>query len=345
MVLCVDAPHMREWIAERGVEPIVIDLVERMEQAFTRWMDFERAPRVASHSEHGVIELMPTSDGEYYAFKYVNGHPLNPNIGLQTVSGFGVYADVATGYPLMFAEMNLLTALRTAATSAMAARYLARPDSRVLALIGTGSQSEFQTLAMRAIIGIDAVRIWDVDRFAMDKYEHNMAGYGIDVYRAASAADAVAGADIVTTCTADKTNATVLTDAMVEPGVHLNAIGGDCPGKTELDGAILHRARIFVEHEPQTRIEGEIQHLPATHAVEALWSVVAGEAPGRTDDAEITLFDSVGFAIEDFVALAYLRDDVTGTRFAGELDLITSPEDPKDLFSLVSTPALVRALR
>ncbi len=345
MVLCVDAPHMREWIAERGVEPIIIDLVERMEQAFTRWMDFERAPRVASHSKHGVIELMPTSDGDHYAFKYVNGHPMNPSIGLQTVSGFGVYADVATGYPLMFAEMNLLTALRTAATSAMAARYLARPDSHVLALIGTGSQSEFQTLAMRAINGIDSVRIWDVDPASLDKYERNMAGRGIDVYRATSAADAVEGADIVTTCTADKTNATVLTDAMVEPGVHLNAIGGDCPGKTELDTAILHRARIFVEYEPQTRIEGEIQHLPATHPVEALWSVVAGESPGRTDDAEITVFDSVGFAIEDFVALAYLRDDVTGTRFAGELDLITSAEDPKDLFSLVSNPTLVRAAR
>ncbi|PKQ17544.1 MAG: ornithine cyclodeaminase [Actinobacteria bacterium HGW-Actinobacteria-8] len=345
MVLCVDAPHMRAWIAERGVEPIIVDLVERLELAFSRWLDFERAPRVASHSEHGVIELMPTSDGEYYAFKYVNGHPSNPGIGLQTVSGFGVYADVATGYPLMFAEMNLLTALRTAATSAMAARHLARPDSHVLALIGTGSQSEFQTLAMHAINGIDAVRIWDVDSAAMDKYERNMSGYGIDVYRATSAADAVEGADIVTTCTADKTNATVLTDAMVEPGVHVNAIGGDCPGKTELDTEILHRARIFVEHEPQTRIEGEIQHLPVTHAVEELWRVVAGEAPGRTDDAEITVFDSVGFAIEDFVALAYLRDDVTGTRFAGELDLITSPEDPKDLFSLISAAALTRTPR
>ncbi|WP_291380322.1 ornithine cyclodeaminase [Demequina sp.] len=345
MVLYVDAPRMREWIGERGVEPIIVDLVERMEQAFSRWLDFEREPRVASHSKHGVIELMPTSDGVHYAFKYVNGHPSNPAMGLQTVAGFGVYADVATGYPLMVAEMNLLTALRTAATSAMAARYLARPDSRVLALIGTGSQSEFQTLAMRAIIGVDSVRIWDVDGAAMDKYERNMAGFGVDIYRATSADDAAAGADIITTCTADKTNATVLTDAAVRPGVHLNAIGGDCPGKTELDAETLHRARIFVEHEPQTRIEGEIQQVPATHPVEALWRVVAGEIPGRTDDAEITLFDSVGFAIEDFVALAYVRDDVTGTRFAGELDLITSPADPKDLFSLIAAPALTHTRR
>jgi len=343
MVVCVDTPRMREWIGERGIEPIIIDLVEHMEAAFTRWLDFERAPRIPSHSEFGVIELMPTSDGTHYAFKYVNGHPANPASGLQTVTGFGILADVTTGYPLMIAEMNLLTALRTAATSAMAAKRLARRDSRVLALIGTGSQSEFQALGMRAVVGITHVRIWDTDPAAMDKFERNMTGLGLDVYRASSAADACAGADIVTTCTADKTNAIVLTDDMVTAGMHLNAIGGDCPGKTELAPEIARRARIFVEHEEQTRIEGEIQLLPANHPVEPLWRVIAGLAPGRLMEVELTLFDSVGFAIEDFVALKYLSEQVQGTRFAGELDLVTSPEDPKDLFSLVAAPSLAEA--
>lgn len=343
MVLCVDTPHMRDWIAERGIENILLDLIDRLEVSFTRWLEFERAPRVPSHSAHGVIELMPTSDGEHYAFKYVNGHPINPSRGLQTVTGFGVMADVETGYPIMIAEMNLLTALRTAATSAMAAKRLARIDARTLALIGTGSQSEFQALAMKAALGITGVRIWDVDAAAMDKFERNMAGSGLSIYRAESAADAVAGADIVTTCTADKANAIVLTDAMVTEGMHINAIGGDSPGKTELDTAILDRARVFVEHEPQTRIEGEIQLLPADSPVEPLWAVIAGHAPGRERAAEITVFDSVGFAIEDWTALAYLREQVTGTRFASDLDLITSPEDPKDLFSLVASPALAGA--
>lgn len=343
MVMCVETPRMREWIAERGIEPIIVDLVERMEVAFARWLDFERTPRVASHSPLGVIELMPTSDGNHYAFKYVNGHPANPASGLQTVTGFGVLADVATGYPVLIAEMNLLTALRTAATSAMAARHLARSDSGVLTLVGTGSQSEFQALAMRAIVGITHVRIWDVDPAAMDKFERNMSGWGLDIYRATSGADACSGADIVTTCTADKTHAVVLTDDMVTAGMHLNAIGGDCPGKTELDPAIARRARVFVEHEEQTRTEGEIQLLPADHPVEPLWRVVAGLAPGRLTRDELTLFDSVGFAIEDFVALEYLNEQVRGTRFASEIDLITSPEDPKDLFSLVAAPAMTGA--
>lgn len=343
MVVCVDTPRMRDWISERGIEPIILDLVERMESAFTRWLDFERAPRIPSHSDLGVIELMPTSDGNHYGFKYVNGHPGNPASGLQTVTGFGVLADVATGYPILIAEMNLLTALRTAATSAMAAKRLARRDSTVLALIGTGSQSEFQALAMRAVIGITHVRIWDVDPAAMDKFERNLAGWGIDIYRATSAADACRGADIVTTCTADKANAIVLTDNMVTAGMHLNAIGGDSPGKTELAPEIARRARIFVEHEEQTRIEGEIQLLAPDHPVEPLWRVVAGLAPGRLMEVELTLFDSVGFAIEDFVALEYLEEQVRGTRFAGEIDLITSPADPKDLFSLVAAPAFAHA--
>ena len=130
---------------------------------------------------------------------------------------------------------------------------------------------------------------------------------------------------------------------MVREGMHVNAIGGDSPGKTELEPTILHRSRIFVEHEAQTRIEGEIQLLDADHPVEPLWQVIAKLAAGRRSDSEITLFDSVGFAIEDFTALEYVRDEVEDTRFAGELDLITSPEDPKDLFSLVSSPALALA--
>jgi ornithine cyclodeaminase len=142
-------------------------------------------------------------------------------------------------------------------------------------------------------------------------------------------------ADVITTCTADKVNATILTDDMIVPGVHLNAIGGDCPGKTELDPAILDRAAVFVEYTPQTRIEGELQNKAADFAVTELWEVVTGAAPGRTSAEQITLFDSVGFAIEDFSALRYLRDSVTGTSACIDIDLIAAPEDPKDLFGLV----------
>jgi ornithine cyclodeaminase len=207
-----------------------------------------------------------------------------------------------------------------------------------MAMIGSGSQAEFQALGMRAVLGIDRLRIWDTDPLAMDKAARNLCPLGFDVTVASSAGDAVRGADVVTTCTADKTLATVLRDADVRPGVHLNAIGGDCPGKTELEAAILHRADVFVEFTPQTRIEGEIQHQPADFPVTELWEVVAGRRPGRSSQDQITLFDSVGFAIEDFSALRYLRDTVDGGDFFDEIDLVAAPDDPKDLFGLVMSP-------
>jgi len=340
MVRFVSVKNMTRWIAETGVEAIIRGMVDYLEKDFSRWPQFDKIPRVASHSHEGVIELMPTSDGETYSFKYVNGHPSNPAAGFQTVTAFGMLAKVSNGYPTMLSEMTLLTALRTAATSALAARTLARKDAKVMAMIGAGTQSEFQALAFREMLGIRSLRIWDTDPAALDKFIRNVAPLGFDIVRATDARDAVRGADIVTTCTADKTNATILTADMVEPGMHLNAIGGDCPGKTELDSEILRHGDVFVEFPPQTRIEGEIQQLEADFPVTELWKVITDQAAGRTSAEQITIFDSVGFAIADFSALRYVHDAVEGTPFYEEIDIIAEPADPKDLFSLVATAAV-----
>lgn len=335
MVMLVDVPRMSAWIRDTGADKAIADIAARLERDYARWNQFDKVERIAAHSPIGVIELMPIADADRYAFKYVNGHPSNPARGLQTVTAFGAYADVHTGYPILIAEMTLLTALRTAATSAMVARHLARPDSEVMALLGNGSQSEFQALGMRAVMGINRLRIWDTDPGAMDKVQRNLEPLGFEVVRATSAEDACRGADIITTATADKTLATIVHNDWVKPGMHLNAIGGDCPGKTELDTEILRRASVFVEYEPQSRIEGEIQHLPADFPVTEMWRVITGEAPGRTSAEQVTVFDSVGFALEDLTALAHLTDAVGGTPYAGELDLVAEPEDPRDLFSLI----------
>ena len=332
----VDVRSMVRWVAATGVEQVVAGIAGYVAADLRRWESFDKTPRVASHTPFGVIELMPTSDGELYGFKFVNGHPDNPARGFQTVTAFGALAEVHNGYPVFLAEMTLLTALRTAATSAVAARALARADSRRLALIGAGSQSEFQALAMRSALGIEAVSVWDTDPAAMAKLARNLTPLGFDVRVATSGRDAVRGADVVTTCTADKARARVLEAGWVEPGTHVNAIGGDCPGKTELDPAILLGADVFVEFEPQTRVEGEIQALPADSPVTALWEVLTGRAPGRTSPEQVTVFDSVGFAIEDFSALRYARDAVRGTPWVSHIDLVAEPEDPKDLFGMVS---------
>ena len=335
LVPFVSVDNMMKLIHHIGIEPMLIGLGEYFEADFNRWELFDKTPRVASHSEQGVIELMPTSDGEVYGFKYVNGHPSNTADGLQTVTAFGLLANVANGYPVLLSEMTMLTALRTAATSAVVARLLAPKGAHVMAMIGNGAQSEFQTLAMKAIVGIDEVRLYDIDKDATAKCAANLQGLGIKVVPCDTAEEAMLGAQIVTTCTADKQYATILTDNMVGSGIHINAIGGDCPGKTELAPAILHRAGIFVEYPEQTRIEGEIQQLEPDHPVTEIWQVLTGQAQGRTDDKQITLFDSVGFAIEDFSALRYVRDQIKATDLFDPLDLLADPEDPRDLFGML----------
>ncbi len=334
LVPFVSVDHMMKLVLHLGIERVLVDLAAEIEADFLRWGQFDKTPRIASHSDVGVIELMPTSDGQTYGFKYVNGHPANMKRGLQTVTAFGLLADVETGYPLLLSEMTILTALRTAATSAMAAKWLA-PKTTVMALIGNGAQAEFQALAFKAVCGITEVRLYDIDPAATAKCARNLAGRGLTLTPCTSAEEAILGAGIITTVTADKKNATILSDNMVGAGVHLNGVGGDCPGKTELARDILLRSDIFVEYPLQTRIEGEIQQLPADHPVTELWQVITGQAPGRRSQGQVTVFDSVGFAIEDFSALRYIRLKLAETGLFDQLDMIADPDDPRDLFGMI----------
>ena len=335
LVPFVSVDKMMKLILHLGIERVLCDLESEIEADFRRWPLFDKTPRIASHSDVGVIELMPTSDGETYGFKYVNGHPSNMKRGLQTVTAFGLLADVATGYPVLLSEMTILTALRTAATSAMAAKWLAPKGATTMALIGNGAQAEFQALAFKAICGLTEMRLYDIDPAATAKCARNLAGSGLTIVPCDTAEQAILGAQIITTVTADKTNATILTDNMLGSGVHINGVGGDCPGKTELHRDILLRSSIFVEYPAQTRVEGEIQQLAPDHPVTELWQVIAGQVPGRSSASQVTLFDSVGFAIEDFAALRYVLARARETGLFDNLDMIADPDDPRDLYGMI----------
>ncbi|RZS80892.1 ornithine cyclodeaminase [Pigmentiphaga kullae] len=336
----LDAGAVARMIGGYGTVRVIELLARDIRDDYLRWPEFEKCARMAHHSSMGVIELMPVSDGRRYAFKYVNGHPGNALSGLPTVLAFGVLADVATGYPLLLADLTLATALRTAATSALAARAMACAGARTMALIGNGAQSEFQALAFHTLVGITEIRAYDIDRHATDKLMTNLAGVeGLRVIAAGSAEEAVRGADIVTTATADKRRASVLRPQWLAPGTHVNAVGGDSPGKTELHPAILRQARIVVEYEAQTRIEGEIQQLPASAPVVPLWQVLSGARPGRETPEQITVFDSVGFALEDFSALRCLLDLAQATGAGQDVQLVPDLADPRNLYALLAAQA------
>lgn len=337
--LYLSAPEAAELVRRLGLPHCLAHMAEHIRTDFLRWADFDKSARTAAHSKDGVIELMPVADDHRYSFKYVNGHPGNTRLGLSTVMAFGVLADVDTGAPLFLSELTLTTALRTAAMSALAAKTLARPESRVMALIGNGAQSEFQALAFQHLVGITTLRVFDVDPAASAKLVANLQGSGLHITVCQSTAEAASGADIVTTVTADKTMALILTPEMIEPGMHLNAVGGDCPGKTELHGSILDAAKVFVEYEPQSRVEGEIQHKDADFPVTELWQVLRGERPGRDHAQQVTVFDSVGFALEDFSALRFMMDSAVGLGMGERMALIPQLADPKNLFGLLVAAA------
>lgn len=322
-------------VARVGMPALLERLAARIEADYQRWQAFDKVARVASHSSDGVIELMPIADDTTYTFKYVNGHPKNTRDGLPTVMAFGVLADVDTGAPQLLAELTLTTAIRTAAMSAVAARALARPDSRTMALIGNGAQGEFQALAFHHLLGIEEIRLYDIDPAATQKLVSNLAGTRLRCVVCTSTGEAVRGADIVTTVTADKTNAVILSADMLEPGMHINGVGGDCPGKTEIHPDVLRASKCFVQYEPQTRMEGDLQHMPADFAVTELWRVLRGDAPGRAAAHEVTFFDSVGFALEDYSALCLLRELAAERSIGQTVSLVPNLPNPKDLFSLI----------
>ena len=318
-----------------GLENFFKRVIAALEEDFSRWDEFLLSPRHATHYPHGVIELMPCADQQLYAFKYVNGHPGNPLEGKLSVVAIGLLSDVVSGYPLMISEMTLLTAFRTAATGVLAAKYLARADTKSLAIIGTGAQSEFQVMAFASFFRLEEVRFFDTDKQAMSKFLQNLTGRKFRLIACGSIAEAVHHADIVITATAAKKRQSLLNIDDISPGTFIHAMGGDCPGKTELSVDFLKHVKVVVEYKPQTLIEGEIQQCPANLIYAELWELVCKRKPGRQDDREIILFDSVGFALEDFSILRVVYELAKEYQLGTELLLIPEPKAPKNLFGLL----------
>ena len=205
-----------------------------------------------------------------------------------------------------------------------------------MAIIGNGAQSEFQALAFEAMLGIDTFYLYDTDPAASKKLAQHLNSFGMNAILCESAMQAVQEVDVITTATAAKTKASVLTPDMLRPGLHINAIGGDCPGKTELHPDVLSQAHVFVEYAPQTRAEGDIQQMPADFPVTEIWSVLSGKAKGRADNNEITVFDSVGFALEDFSALRFMHRLAEKHGRLSRIGLIPELDDPKNLYALIT---------
>jgi len=339
-VLFLDVQSVINLIKKLDIINVIKGVVNEIEQDYMNWDDFQKSPRTINNIEEGVIELMPISNDNKYSFKYVNGHPKNINYKLPTIMGFGMLSDMKTGIPLLLSEMTILTAIRTAATSAFVASILARKSAKTMAVIGNGCQSEFQILAFYAIFGIKDFKLFDIDINATNKLVKNLntgkyKDIGLRLTICKSTKEAVKGADIITTITADKKNAIIIDETMISPGQHYNAVGGDCYGKTELSSKILNNAKVYVEYEPQTRVEGEIQQMDADFPICQISDLIKNHLLGRLSEDEITIFDSVGFALEDYSVLNYVYNRAKDNGIGEFINIVPELEDTKNLFGIL----------
>jgi ornithine cyclodeaminase/alanine dehydrogenase-like protein (mu-crystallin family) len=263
----------------------------------------------------GVVLFMPAHlpHSRRLGVKVVSVFPENPTLGKPTIYASYLLQDAATGELLALMEAGSLTGIRTGAASALASRYLARADSRCLGVIGAGFQSVYQARALLAVRPLEEVWVYDAVAAQVERFRQALGG-SLKVHQARSAAEAVQKSDILVTATTSATP--VFADRDLREGTHINAIGAFRPDTREIDFATVKRARVVVDtYEGALAEAGELlipihQGQYRKEDIQAeLAQLVCGEKTGRQNPAEITLFKSVGHALEDVVVahLAYRR--------------------------------------
>jgi alanine dehydrogenase len=292
-----------------------VEIIEAVEEAFRLKAlgKVQMPPKqyLFFRAYNGDLRIMPAyiEELDIAGVKIVNVHPDNPKrYGMPTVMAIVTLVDPRTGRPLAVMDGTMITAWRTGAAGAIAAKYLARRNSRILSVIGAGVQGAMQILfTLKTMPQIEKVVIYDIDKARAEKLASQIAEhYPIKVEVADSPRTAAEQADILATCTPSRKP--IVEDSWIKPGTHINAIGADAPGKEELDPRILLRAKIVVDDRQQAIHSGEI-NVPISKGIlkpeqiyAELGEIIAGLKPGRESDEEITVFDSTGIAIQDVAA-------------------------------------------
>jgi ornithine cyclodeaminase/alanine dehydrogenase-like protein (mu-crystallin family) len=287
--------------------------LDAIEHAF-RLLGEGKAPRPAilsMHAEHGSFHVkagMLSTGRPYFAAKLNANFPENgPRHGLPTIQGAVILSDADNGTPLAIMDSGSITALRTAAASALAARHLARRPWTTLAICGCGAQAEAQLLALFAEGRPDRVMVYDIDPDKAAAFADAVnRATGITIKVASKAEQCFAEADVVATCTSAKRY--FVTRDMVRPGTFIAAVGADHEHKQEIEPALLAAAKVVTDITAQAAAIGDLHHAIAAGAMSAedvhaeLGDIICGRKPGRESDEEVIVFDSTGTGIQDVAA-------------------------------------------
>ncbi|MFW2405976.1 MAG: ornithine cyclodeaminase family protein [Gammaproteobacteria bacterium] len=287
----------------------------------------------------GLVEWMPLlHTDEQVALKLVAYHPNNPKrFGLPTVLSTAICFDTESGHADCIADATFVTSIRTGAASAIASRVLASPTSRTLGLIGAGAQAVTQLHALSRVFKLDTVLFTDTDDSTCLSFADRVRVLGLSVtIEKRTVDDIVREADIICTATSVDVGAgPVVPDGDYKPDVHINAVGSDFPGKTELPLTLLRRSLVCPDFRAQAILEGECQQLDESFIGPDLSSLVKRESDYSGQRDRITVFDSTGWALEDYVTVKILKSLALEHGCGQRIQFETVSSDPKDPFGFL----------
>ena len=271
------------------------------------------------HIKAGALSL----SRNYFAAKVNANFPENPfRFGLPTIQGMIILCDADNGSPLALLESGEVTALRTAAATAVAAKYLARPDSRVLTICGCGTQARAQLAALARIVALDAVFAYDKNQQQAADFVRDLATDLLPITAVAEPSISVRKSDMCITCTTSR--APLISESEIRPGIFIAAVGADNPQKQEIDPALMASSKVVCDVIEQCAVMGDLHHALSAGNMRKddvhgeLGEIVAGRRPGRESAEEVIVFDSTGMALQDVAASALVYEkairEQAGTR-------------------------------
>lgn len=308
------------------------DVMRVVEQAFRDWAEGKGKMPTKAYLvlDQGDFRAMAAALPAAVGMKWVNVHPQNPSRGLPTIMAIIIYSDPETGYPLAIMDATDITAYRTGATAAIAAKYLARQDSHTLGIIGAGRQAYTQIVAHAQVFDLKRIKVFDYSRAAVEK----LTGFFVEYPLVDCSLEEAAASDIV--CTLTPARVPFLKKEWIIRGTHINAVGADAEGKEELEPSILKDAMVVVDDLGQASAAGEI-NVPIRKGLLAidqvygtLDEIIAGRKQGRRDENVTTVFDSTGLGIEDIAVAKLIYEKAKQAGNYMSMDIVAALKQPNE---------------
>ena len=320
-------------ISRKEVEEILLmkEVMEAVETAFKYKAlgKVQMPPKTYVMFPKGDFRTMPcyVPDFGFGGVKIVNVHPENPEkYKLPTIMALIILIEPETGKPLAIMDGTWITNMRTGAAGGVAAKYLARRDSKIIGMVGAGTQARSQLLALNLVFKIEEVKIYSKRFESCERFKKDMGSLDLNISIKEKVEDAVRGCDILVTTT--PVTQPIVKNEWIDEGMHINAIGADAPLKEELDPRILKRAKIVVDDIEQACHSGEI-NVPISKGIISraeiyaeLGEIIAGKKVGRVTDSEITIFDSTGLAIQDIATASIVYKKAKEQGLGSEVELL-----------------------